>query len=177
MTSKDIYWTVPFLELFLERCDSLAYESPRAALALASHAPQLSRRVPVDRGTGSYRSPRERYAFEVRATTVLASLCRAAGEYLEAERHYADAFSIVRRHSVTKDAHAELIRRHGYLLMCQRDERAAAVLETAVHEFRDTVDRNGLADALVSLGICRCELQSDVAGGLHLFAEALTVLD
>ncbi|MEM8994123.1 MAG: hypothetical protein AAGF23_04945 [Acidobacteriota bacterium] len=177
MTSKDIYWTVPFLKLFLERCDSLAFESPRAALDLATHAPQLARRVPVDRGQGSYGSREERYAFEVRATTVLASLCRAAGNYCDAEKHYTDAFGIVRKHPVTKDAHAELIRRHGYFLMCQRDERAVGVLESAVLEFRDTDDRNGLADALVSLGICRCELQSDIAGGLHLFAEALTVLD
>ncbi|MEM1177227.1 MAG: hypothetical protein AAGM22_02685 [Acidobacteriota bacterium] len=177
VTSKDIYWTVPFLELYLERCDSLAFDAPREGLDLALHAPQLARRVPVDRGAGTYRSFEVRYSFEVRSIVVLASLYRLVGHYLEAERHYEAAFALTRTQTVSQDAQAELIRRHGYFLLSQRDPLAIPALEDAVQAFRGCDDRNGLADALVSLGICRCELQSDIPDGLRHFAEALTVLD
>ena len=177
VTSKDIYWTLPFLELYLERCDSLALDSPHDGLVLANYAPTLASRIPVNRGPGSYASLEERHSYEVRALAVLATLCRVVDRPRDAEHYYRLAFAIVRERPVKRDARAELIRRHGYLLLRQGKPSCLESLQLAVDEFRQTDDRNGLADALISLGIARYEIQEDVSAGLKLFAEALPVLD
>ena len=177
VTSKDIYWTLPFLELYLERCDSLALDSPHDGLRLAEHAPILASRVPVGRGPGSYASLEQRHSYEVRALAVLATLCRVVDRPRDAERYYGLAFAIVRERPVTRAARAELIRRHGYLLLRQGKSLCLESLQLAVDEFRQTDDQNGLADALISLGIARYEIEEDVSAGLKLFAEALTELD
>ena len=43
----DRYWTVQFLDLYLERCDETAFDVPSDAYLLAQHLPEVARRIRV----------------------------------------------------------------------------------------------------------------------------------
>lgn len=91
VVSSDIYWTVPFLELYLEKCDAVAFEAPAEAYKLAFHAPSLADLIGVGNRAGEYATEREKLSHQIRARCVLGSACFRIGKNDDATRAYAQA--------------------------------------------------------------------------------------
>lgn len=148
VVTKDIYWTVPFLNLYLDRCDELGMEKPDEGLILALHAPNLSRLIGIGERSGEYRSKKQKISYEVLSLAVLGSLCRRAGRRDDAERNYSHAFDIVSKESVAPTAEAELCLRYGYFQTCLGAENAIDYLDRAVRIGQN----DSLAEALNARG-------------------------
>ena len=152
VVTKDIYWTVAFLNMYLDRCDELGMDRPSEGLALALHAPNLSRLIGIGERPGEYRSPMEKASYEVLSLAVLGSLCRRAGRNDDAERNYSHAFDIVRKERIMPAVQAEILLRYGYFKTCLGSEDAIEYLDRAVQMGQEGGTNDSLAEALNARG-------------------------
>lgn len=152
------YWTVQFLELYLERCDETAFDVPSDAYLLAQHAPELARRIRISDKAGEYLSVTEKLSGIVLALAAKGSCCRAADEFDEAELCFRRAFRGLKDRKAAPVAMAELHRRYAALLATVRSrEDASTHIERSLDYFREADDRAGHADALALRGYLRSE--------------------
>ena len=148
--SADIYWTVPFLELYLERCDEIAFEDPRQAHLLARHAPGLAALIGVGARPGEYAGEMQKRSFRVHALAVHAGICRRIGELSEATRQYRLAFDLLDAGAILPRAEAELRARHALLLhQVQRLEESIVGYTRALDLLTQIGDPAGKAQVLV----------------------------
>ena len=153
VVSRDIYWTVPFLRLFLERCDDLGVDNTHEALKLAHFAPRLAQLIGVGGRPGEYISSEQKHSYEVLALAVLGSLCRRANKIGAAEGHFAHAFVLADRRSTAAFALGELLRRYGLLRAMLAKTDAMAHLDRAVAVLRESGRyRDSMASALNTRG-------------------------
>lgn len=89
--SRDIYWSVPFLELYLEKCDAVAFERPADAFRIAHHAPGLADWIGIGRRQGEYPTEDVKRSYRIRARSVFASTCFRIGQIAEARTQYENA--------------------------------------------------------------------------------------
>lgn len=87
--TRSRYWTVDFLEPYLERCDAVAFERPADGYRLAQHAPALAGLIQ------DYRDEIHRRSLRVRAGVVFASASFRAGEMTEARGQYQRVVAIL----------------------------------------------------------------------------------
>lgn len=146
--SADIYWTVPFLALYLERCDALAFEDPRQAHLLARHAPGLAALIGVGARPGEYTGDVQKRSFRVHALAVHAGICRRIGEVTEAVSQYRHAFDLLEAGQVDSKARAELFSRFGLLKLQAEDMESALSFFTRAIELHEG-DPPGQAQVLV----------------------------
>ncbi|MEM6796129.1 MAG: hypothetical protein AAF725_19300 [Acidobacteriota bacterium] len=180
--SRDIYWTVPFLELFLEDCDRRALEDPRAAHALARHAPGLARRIGVGARPGEYLGAAQKASYEVRALAVLAGLHRRLGQPTRAGALYEEAWGLAESGDLETLARAELNRR--YAIFLAENPRAAdpsppprEFLERAADLYRAIEHRDGLGECYLLRGNWRFAASPPPSGAGVDFALAMRWAD
>ncbi|MEO1370507.1 MAG: hypothetical protein AAFX50_25275, partial [Acidobacteriota bacterium] len=153
VVTRDIYWTLPFLRLYLERCDTLGVDAPHEALQLAHYAPRLAQLIGVGGRTSDYSTADQKRSYEVMALAVLASLCRRVGRVSDARGYYAHAFALVQQGRVSVRVSGELLRRYGLLQTMLRESDALEFHDRAVALLENAPDvENELADALNSRG-------------------------
>ena len=152
VVTKDIYWKVGFLNMFLDRCDELGQADPEDGLALALHAPNLSRLIGIGDRPGEYRNAIQKTSYEVLSLAVLGSLCRRAGQHDDAERNYAHAFDIAEKNKVVPAIHCELLRRYGFFRTCLGAADAITFLNHSVEIGESIGSTDSLAEALLTRG-------------------------
>ncbi|MEO1087530.1 MAG: hypothetical protein AAFY88_25100 [Acidobacteriota bacterium] len=146
---RDIYWTVPFLDLFLERCDALAFEVPADAVKVARHAPSLVELIDVGGREGEFSSHAAKRSYRVFALAVQASTFRRIGQLSEAQRLYRMAFGICKEGVLYPRFEAELHYRYGNLLAKSGAAESLEHFERALLLFEHAGDRVGMAHVLV----------------------------
>ena len=146
--SRDIYWTVPFLALFLERCDDLAFDDPQTAHQLAFYAPPLADRIGVGSREGEYTSVKVKRSFRVQALAVYASTCRRVGRLTEATTQYRLAFELATG-GILAQAEAELFCRYGNLKAKNAQAEALDHFDRALQLYTAVEDAAGTAQTLV----------------------------
>lgn len=169
---RDIYWTVPFLDLFLERCDALAFEVPADAVKVARHAPSLVELIDVGTRDGEFSSHAAKRSYRVYALAVQASTCRRVGQLSEAARLYRTAFEVAREGVLYPRFEAELHYRYGNLLAKSGDAEAPEHFERALLLFEHADDRVGMGHVLVLRAGWRF-LTQDIAGSAADLGQAL----
>lgn len=160
----DRYWTVQFLELYLERCDETAFDVPADAYLLAQHLPEVARRIRVGPAARDWDTPLEKMGGIVMALAVKGSCCRVADETEEAELCFTRAFRGLGNNEPSSEAMAELHRRYAALrATSRRTEEASEHLEKAL-EFADRCDYSaGVADGLALRGYINAEINPSQA--------------
>lgn len=146
---RDIYWTVPFLDLYLERCDALAFEAPADAVKVARHAPSLVELIDVGQRQGEFSSHAAKRSYRVFAFAVQASTCRRIGQLSEAARLYRTAFEVAKEGVLYPRFEAELHYRYGNLLAKSGQAQAVEHFERALLLFEHAGDRVGMGHVLV----------------------------
>lgn len=154
--SKDIYWTVPFLQLYLDRCEVIGAEEPDRGLLMATHGPELARRIATGDRPGSFANRKERASYLVMTLAMLAGMNRRSGKMSEARGVYAHAFEIVESEDVSQYARADLLWRFGRLQSATDSEAALDSLNESASIFMKIKDRNGLARALMGRASVYC---------------------
>ncbi len=164
------YWDLTVLRVYLDNCDEVLFDDPKAGLELAKVAPRLARRIPRRRpyewqhwtGESEKRQHRE---LLVRSHAVLGGAYRAGGKFETGERAYQIAREICDSGRVSLSARANLYKRLARLRSAQkRHGDALELLEFAIEVYRDR-DQDYYADALLMKGY--------VLGESHRYAEAI----
>lgn len=169
------YWSVQFLELYLERCDETAFDIPADAYLLAQQAPEMARRIRVGPGAGEFDSPLDKMSGIVLALAVKGSCCRAADEVAEAELCFRRAFEGLGRHEASPIVMAELHRRYAALLLLAGSAKVEDHIEQSLDFARAASFRPAVADALALRGIVAGEKRPAVA--VQDFLEATRLAD
>lgn len=169
------YWTVQFLELYLERCDETAFDRPADAYLLAQHLPEMARRIRVGEKAGEWDTPLEKMGGIVMALAVKGSCCRASGEVEEAHLCFKRAFDGLGRHKISAVVMSELHRRYAALLLLARSDEADSHIEKCLRYAESVSYRQGIADALVLRGIRQGE--QDPAGAIRDFIQSARLAD
>ena len=171
----DRYWTVQFLDLYLERCDETAFDVPRDAYLLAQHLPEVARRIRVGPKAREWDTPLEKMGGIVMALAVKGSCCRACGEFEEARLNYERAFKGLKGRKVSAVAMAELHRRFATLQMVQGEEDALEHVEASLSYCEEGRYLPGRATALNLRGIVQRE--SDPGQSMADFVESIRLSD
>ncbi|MDA8017727.1 MAG: hypothetical protein MPN21_09790 [Thermoanaerobaculia bacterium] len=152
------YWTVQFLELYLERCDEIAFDVPADAYLLAQHAPEVARRTRVGPEAREFDTPLDKLSGIVMALAVKGSCCRAHEELAEAALCFRRAFEGVRGRTASTSVMAELHRRYAALLAVGREQETALQhLEQSLTLADQAGDRDAAADGLALRGYLQSE--------------------
>ena len=141
----DRYWSVPFLELFFERCDGLRLTNPVDAHRLAAVLPDLIQRIPWERlEDGAKKEPEWR----VRCYGLVGELKNLQGE--PADPAIAHASRVAERTRLPLSVVAELYRRRGVVeLRRGRVGQARHELGSALEIYRCLDPEPGLAETLL----------------------------
>ena len=169
------YWTIQFLDLYLERCDETAFDVPADAYLLAQHLPEVARRIRVGPKAREWDTPLEKMGGIVMALAVKGSCCRAADEIAEAELCFGRAFGGLGKHKVSPLVMAELHRRYAALLLLKKSEDFSQHIERSLQAAESASFAPGLADALALRGIATTETHP--AGAVQDFIEAARLAD
>lgn len=169
------YWTVQFLELYLERCDETALDVPADAYLLAQHAPELARRIRIGDEAGEYESATEKLSGIVMALAVKGSCCRANAELDEASLCFRRAFEGLNHRKAEPRVMAELHRRYAALLAVLKSPAAMDHVESSLECCRANGYSAGEASGLVLRGYIRSETHP--ADAILDFIEASRVAD
>ena len=129
VVSSDIYWTVPFLDLFLEKCDAVAFEQPAEAYKLAFHAPSLAHWIRVGDEPGEYVDEREKRSYRARANAIFGSTCFRIGEVGEAQVSYERAKALLEEGPADREAQADFLMRWGNFKTRTKPQGDAEALE------------------------------------------------
>lgn len=148
----DRFWTLSFLRLYLEECDARVADYPGEGYLLGQHAPELARRIPVDRGEDSYDDEAAQRSWQVEALAVFGSTCRASSRFTEAEYAYRRAFELSEL-EVHDRSRAELLMRFAVFKATIEEVDVVPLVKEAKRLFEDSRFLVGQADALVILGI------------------------
>lgn len=150
------YWTVQFLQRYLERCDDLALDMPADAYLLGQHVPEIARRIRVGDHATEFETAQQKLSGIVTALAVKASCCYVHHEMQEAVLSIRRAFGGLAGRQASPAAMADLHGRHAVLLTLQRFRtEALASVETCL-EFAEPADERAIAaDALALRGHLR----------------------
>ena len=116
-------------------------------------------------------------AWQLRIAAHRANALRVGGDLPTADRAFAGlAGDPRRRHLLEPAHHAELASLEGSLRLDQRRfEEAEELLAAAIDLYREAEDREGLAKALIQLGIASLR-RGEAAGGIPILREAAALL-
>ena len=154
VVSSDIYWTVPFLDLFLEKCDAVAFENPAEAYKLAFHAPSLAHWIGVGERPGEYVDEKEKRSYRARASAIFASTCFRIGEVGEARAGYGRAEALLEEGPTSRGAQADFLMRWGNFKTRTKPPGDAEALEhfNRALEMLTEIDSPAIAYGLVLRG-------------------------
>lgn len=143
------FWKREFWECYLQRCDDVLYEDPRAGLRLTRPAPHLAARIAE---TDPDAEPCD---LLLHGHAYLASAYRRADDYAAAERSFARAAKY--EDCATPEAVAEYLRRLSYFKTCLLDPVALELADAAVEIRRrgNLVDRHQLGRCLICRAYAR----------------------
>ncbi|MCG8456132.1 MAG: hypothetical protein MI919_07610 [Holophagales bacterium] len=151
----DRYWTLAFLQVFLDACRYRCLDVPEEILPLARLAPELAALVRVGDDSEDFPSERDRRSWRVFAAAVHGEVARAAGRRAEADRAFRRAYALCGEGPVLAVAAADLALRQAALQAEEGSSEAPPTLERALELFRHPVvgrqagSREGLAEALL----------------------------
>ncbi len=173
---QEKYWDLTFLRVFLDRCDEVLFDDPRAGLELAKLAPRLAASIPQRRphewryvGESEKRLHRE---LSVRSHAVLGGAHRAGAGFEEADRAYRVSRQICDSGPVRPETRANLYKRLARLRTAQkRYSDASKLVDFAIEVYRDR-DQEYYADALLMKGYVLGE-SGRHAEAIPFFGEAL----
>lgn len=171
----DRYWTVQFLDLYLERCDETAFDVPRDAYLLAQHLPEVARRIRVGPKARDWDTPLEKMGGIVMALAVKGSCCRAVDEIAEAELCFDRAFKGLGNHQPSPVVMAELHRRYAALLLMKRSSGVEKHIDHCLEYSEEASYKPGVADALTLRGVVNA--QADPAQAVQDFLQATRLAD
>ncbi|MEL7061325.1 MAG: hypothetical protein AAGN46_14980 [Acidobacteriota bacterium] len=153
------YWSVDFLDLYLDQCEELAIDLPRDAYAMGRHAPMLAQRIRVGTAPEEYPTGQARWESVIYATAVYASCCRVAGELTEARFALDKARELLaeardRRVEIGLRIDAELDRREAAYWATRGDlDAAEALVGRALLNARKVRDEPNLASVYSLRGL------------------------
>ncbi len=151
------YWDLTFLGVYLDHCDAVLFDNPKAGLELAEIATQLAMRIPK-------KSPEEwKYVSDAekqqhrellaKSFAVLGGAYRIAARFEDAETAYRSAFRHAQRGAISPIGRAELQKRFAKLRSAQgRFSEALRLLDPAIEVFREAGSQLDHADALNNKG-------------------------
>ena len=172
--AKPAYWTVEFLELYLDRCDELAFHTPADGWALGQHAATLAGRIRADGGPSEFADDNAKRSARVIAASVQGSCARANAKLADAERWFRFSGSLAAEGKITPRAFCEFLRRSAALKACLYTEDAEESLIQAVKTAERFEEKPNLADALVCMGMY---YGTQKRGGVELLARGLALAD
>lgn len=174
------YWDLTVLRLFLDHCDAVLFDDPKAGFKLAEVAPRLARLIP-ERSPAAWQlcataSEKQHHReLLVRSYAILGGGHRAAGRFQQAENAYDEACRICDSHPVSSTARANLYKRFGRLRSAQkRSSEALDLIEFAIEVYREQ-DQTYFADALLMKGYVLVEAGRS-AEAIPFFSKALSLI-
>ncbi len=177
MLKDERFWDLTLLRAYLDHCDEVLFDNPRAGLELARFAPRLARKIPQRR---PYEWRHLTCASEkqwhrelmVRSHAVLGGAFRARGRLEAADREYEIAFRICNSGPVSPEASANLFKRFARLRSAQKQhENALELVDFAIRVYREG-DQDYFADTLLMKGYVLGE-SGQHAEAMPYFARAL----
>ncbi len=173
------HWDLTFLRIYLDHCDGVLFDNPKAGLELAELAPRLARLIP-ERSPAAWQfctttaEKRQHRELLVRSHTVLGGAYRAAGKMTEAEDAYDEACRICDSHPVSSTTRANLYKRLCRLRSSQkRYSEALDLVDFAIKVYRER-DQEYFADSLLMKGYVLGEAGRG-AEAVPFFSEALSL--
>ncbi len=143
MLKDEKYWDLTVLRLYLDNCDEVLFDDPKAGLEMAKVAPKLALKIPQRRPYDwrHLTDPSEKQLLRelrVRSHAVLGGAYRAGGMMDESEGTYQTAGKVCDSGPVSLFARADLYRRLARLRSSQKSYDAALdLLEFAIKVFDD----------------------------------------
>ncbi len=151
------YWDLTFLRLYLDRCDDVLFDDPKAGLELAEIAPRLARRIPEKcpeewRYVGDAEKQVHR-ELSVTSFGVLGGAYRAGARFTDANSAYRSGLRLAESGPIDPLVRANLDKRLAKLRSAQgRLSEAIELLDGAIEIYRERGDQLSQADALVTKG-------------------------
>jgi len=143
------YWNAAFCRLYLERCEAIRFEDPKAGLRAVRIAPELAIRVPQHQ----CRDERGWCSLQLDALGVTGSAYRAVADLDFAEKTFLVATELFADRAGDL-ACARLMQRMAYLRAAQRRfEEADELVEEAIGVYQRRGERHLLGCALVDRGV------------------------
>ncbi len=173
------YWDLTVLRVYLDHCDEVLFDRPKAGLELAYMAPMLALQIPKRRpGEWLHCTPesekQQHRDLLLRSHAVLGGALRAGGRLDEAERDYAAAWQVCESGPVSPTARADLYKRHARLRCEQRRfDEALEMIELAIGIYRNH-EEIYFADVILMKGYVLYEA-GRFAEAAPYFAEALSL--
>ncbi len=171
------YWDLTFLRLYLDHCDTLLFDNPKAGLQAAVVAPKLALLIPERRPYEwkEFTSESEKQQHRellAKSQAVLGGAYRATARFEEADEAYAEVARICSTGPVCPTIRANLDKRLAKLRSAQRRfGEALNLIDSSIEIYKDT-DTVYHADAILTKGYILFEL-GRFSESVPLFAEAL----
>ncbi len=150
------YWDLTVLRVYLDNCDEVLFDDPKAGLQLALVAPELARKIPLrrpDEWRVTAESEKQLHReLLLRSHTVVGGAYRAGGRLDEAKSAYGTARKVCDSGPVSLLAKANLYLRLARLKSAQKRYGSALdLLEFALKVYRDR-DQDYFAASLLMKG-------------------------
>ncbi len=174
------YWDLTFLRVYLDRCDHVLFNDPKAGFKMAELAvelaPLISDGSPHEwQVCASAAEKQQHLELRVRSIATLGGACRAAGKLRKADKVYRSALEVADAGQMSVPAKADLSMRLAKLRSAQgKFEVALELAAGAIGVFRNR-DRIQWANALVTKGYVLGE-SSRHSEAIPFFAEALELI-
>ena len=148
------YWSRPFLELFLQRCEHSRFKDPMAAWSMVRHGAELVMLIRIGDEPGELWSKAEQASWLVRALALEGEISGLAGFRTQMEAAFAKAVDAAKDRELQVLAGAELLRRQAVVCMRTGHHGEGRLkIGKSIELYRKLEPCPGLGEALLIYGL------------------------